>query len=275
MGTLCHDGLAFSYTDAGSGPPFVFQHGLGGDARQPASQAPGGCRLITLECRGHGGTPLGPEESLGFETFARDLEALLNWLGLPRVVLGGVSMGAGVALALAWLRPERVSALVLVRPAWIDRRRPRNLGVYTEIASLLGAHGPEAGKTLFEHHSVAYRRARQRSPALAGSLTAQFDRPHARERCRVLERLPADRPIGPDADWSRLDMPALVIGARGDDVHPYRIATALQERLPRAEVHEAPSKDHGDAEHRQAIAAAIGSFLARIGRAVPAPTGHR
>jgi len=273
MPTLHHDGLAFAYTDAGTGTPFVFQHGLGGDQSQPASQAPGECRLITLECRGHGGTPLGPEEKLGFEPFARDLEALLDWLRLTRVVLGGISMGAGVALTLARLQPERVSALVLVRPAWIDRRCPLNLSVYTEIASLLDEHGAEDGKKLFELRSAAYRRAMALSPALAGSLAAQFDRTDARERSRVLKRLPADRPIAPDADWSRLDMPALVIATRGDDVHPFRMATALRRRLPRAQLREIPSKDCGDTEHRQAVADAIGNFLTRLDQPVPACTG--
>lgn len=72
--------LRFAYRDAGSGPAFVFQHGLGADAGQPASLAPRGYRLITLECRGHGGTSLGPPDELGFETLARDLDTLLDEL---------------------------------------------------------------------------------------------------------------------------------------------------------------------------------------------------
>jgi pimeloyl-ACP methyl ester carboxylesterase len=53
------DGLAFHYLDEGdpSGRPFVFQHGLGGDVSQPASvfSPPPGIRLLSLDCRGHGG----------------------------------------------------------------------------------------------------------------------------------------------------------------------------------------------------------------------------
>lgn len=179
--------LRFAYRDAGSGPAFVFQHGLGADAGQPASLAPRGYRLITLECRGHGGTSLGPPDELGFETLARDLDTLLDELRLSRVVLGGVSMGAGVALTLARLRPHRARALVLVRPAWLDRARPPNLQVFPEIAALLRRHGPVRGKEIFMAESHAYRHAHAVSPALARSLAGQFDRPHAGERAAVLE----------------------------------------------------------------------------------------
>ena len=264
MPFLTHDGVRLSYADAGAdaGEPFVFQHGLGGDAAQPASQAPAGRRLITLECRGHGASELGPERALRFETFARDLDALLGALDLRRVVVGGISMGAGVALALARLFPARVRALVLVRPAWVDRAWPRNLHAFAEIAALLREHGPHEGKARFVAESREYRRIAAISPAAAQSLLGQFDRPLARERAALLEELPADRPIGPADDWSVLSMPALVIGARGDGVHPYHCAVALSERLPSATLCEVPAKERGDAAHRRAVATAIERLLA-------------
>jgi pimeloyl-ACP methyl ester carboxylesterase len=264
MAVLERDGLRLAYADAGpsAGPPFVFQHGLGGDAAQPAAQAPTGRRLITLECRGHGASELGPEEALGFGTFARDLAALLDALQLQRVDVGGISMGAGVALTLARLFPERVRTLVLVRPAWVDRAWPRHLHVFAEIAALLREHGAREGKARFAAESAEYRRLAAASPAAARSLLGQFDRPGARERAAVLERLPADRPIGPAGDWSALPMGALVIGARQDGIHPFNCAVALSERLPSATLREVPSKERGDAAHRRAVATAIERLLA-------------
>jgi len=269
MPTLLHDGLPLSYRDTGSGPPFVFQHGLGGDAAQPASQAPAGCRLITLECRGHAATPLGPEEALGFQTFARDLDALLDELRLGPVALGGISMGAGVALALARLRPERVRALILVRPAWLDRPHPPNLYVYEEIAALLRRHGPQTGKQRFVADS-AYRRARQRSPSLTSSLTSQFDRPHAREHAAVLERLPADRPLGPPDEWSALSVPSLAIGAREDPAHPLqlrrRAAAAPATRTAARGATEGPRRRRpspGGGRHHRSIPVSCGFSSAR------------
>jgi pimeloyl-ACP methyl ester carboxylesterase len=268
MASFEHDRVRFSYADMGSGIPFAFQHGLGGDATQPASQAPAGVRLITLECRGHGHTePLGPEEQLSFDTFARDLAALLDHLELDKVVLGGISMGAGVALALAQLQPSRAHALVLVRPAWTDQRWPRNLHVYREIAALLRDHGPAVGKDVFLAESKTYKRIRAQSPANAASLVAQFDRLHAQEHAAVLERLPADRPIGPAESWSELSMPALVLGAREDPAHPFESAVTLQQLLPDAVLQEIPPKEPEGRAQQQAVAVAIEDFLAEVAAA--------
>jgi len=268
MASFDHDGLRFSYTDTGSGPPFVFQHGLGGEAGQPAAQAPAGVRLITLECRGHGQThPMGPVDALGFDTFARDLDALLDRLELDAVVLGGISMGAGVALALAHLRPRRARALVLVRPAWTDHGSPGHLRVFAEIAQLLHQHPPQLAKDIFRSHSLAYRHIRSWGPAAGASLLAQFDRPQARQFAAVLERLPADRPLAPSTPWAELAMPALVLGARHDPVHPFEYAVALQQALPNASLREVPPKLADDRAQRAGVARAIEAFLADLSSA--------
>jgi hypothetical protein len=113
--------------------------------------------------------------------------------------------------------------------------------------------------------SPAYRHARAISPALARSLVAQFERPCARERAAVLERLVADRPLHP-FDWPLLSMPALVIGARHDSVHPFSCAHTVAQRLPAAVLREVPPKDSGEAAHRAAVAEAIGGFLDAVPR---------
>ncbi len=94
------DGLAFHYLDEGdpSGRPFVFQHGLGGDVSQPAGvfPPPSGIRLLSLDCRGHGGTrPLGPADKLCFSSFADDVAALMDRLGLERAWSGASPWAPG------------------------------------------------------------------------------------------------------------------------------------------------------------------------------------
>jgi pimeloyl-ACP methyl ester carboxylesterase len=266
---LDHDGIRFAYADRGAGPAMVLQHGLGGDAEQPAGLYAFAGRQLVLECRGHGATqPLGPEAALSFGTFAADLRALLARLGIGDLILGGISMGAGVALRFALEEPGRVRALVLVRPAWLDRPHPPNLAIFPEIAALLRTSATtEARERLLR--SPRYAAIGAVSATTAASAVAQLDRPFARERAAVLERLPADAPIG--ADLSPLTMPALVVGNPRDPVHPLELAAELAARVPAARLAVVAPKEDGEERHRREVGAAIdallGSLDQRAGRA--------
>ena len=120
MPNLARDGIQFHYRDEGTGLPFIFQHGLGADVTQPFGlfQPPPGIRLIAFDVRGHGQTqPLGDAEKLCFQAFGEDLFALMNHLRIERAIMGGISMGAALALHFTLRWPERVAGLVLSRPA--------------------------------------------------------------------------------------------------------------------------------------------------------------
>lgn len=266
-----HDGLRFAYTDRGSGSPLVLQHGLGGDAAQPGSLYTGTRRQITLESRGHGDTePLGPEEALGFRTFAADLRALLDHLDVAEAVVGGVSMGAGVALRFALEQPGRVRALVLIRPAWLDKPSPPNLAIFPEIASLLRTRTLARARAELRA-SPRLTALREVSRAAAESALRQLDRPGARERAAVLERLPMDVPFAPNSDLSVLTMPTLVIGSRQDPVHPLESAVALTGRLPAARLAVVASKDEGEDRHRAEVLAALDELLESLEARQPEP----
>lgn len=270
--TFPHDGLAFCYLDEGSGAPFVFQHGLGGDAAQPRALWSGKGRLVCLECRGHGRTtPLGPTADLSFATFARDLAALLDALGLRQVALGGVSMGAGVAVRLAYEQPGRVRALALIRPAWYDAPSPPNLAAYPVIAGLLLSEGPERGRAALQRSAV-YRRVERESRVTAESLLAQFTRPGAVARSPLLERLPADRPLSEPAPWPQLATPTLVVGTERDPVHPAACADAWARALPNATLRMVTPKAVDEERHAREVTAAVDTFLASPDVAAPGAT---
>jgi len=262
-------GLAFNYLDEGdpSGRPFVFQHGLGGDVSQPAGifPPPSGVRLLSLDCRGHGKTyPLGSARKLSFSSFADDVAALMDYLGLQRAVVGGISMGAGVALNLALRYPQRVTGLVLSRPAWLDSPSPENLEAYPMIARLLREHGAKLGRKLFES-TEEYAELERAAPGAGRSLAStQFGRPLAREYAPVLESLAGDAPSGDRARWRELRVPALVLASWQDPTHPHGYAEILARELPSARLEKLTPKAEDEGRHEQDAQAAITRFLDRV-----------
>jgi pimeloyl-ACP methyl ester carboxylesterase len=138
------NGITFHYADDNVDRlPFVFQHGLGADISQPMSffgeDRP--FRLISMDCRGHGKTvPLGDPKFLRFNSLTDDITNLLDYLNLSKVVIGGISMGAGVALNFAVRYPDRTRALILSRASWLAEPSPPNLAVFPKIAGLIREH---------------------------------------------------------------------------------------------------------------------------------------
>ena len=108
-------GIGLAYEASGAGSPVVLLHGFPFNRtlwREQVATLKERCRVITPDLRGHGETSA-TREPATMEEMAGDIAALLDELGIARVVLGGLSMGGYVALAFTRLFPERVRALVL------------------------------------------------------------------------------------------------------------------------------------------------------------------
>jgi pimeloyl-ACP methyl ester carboxylesterase len=109
------DGLTIQYEAAGSGEPaLVFVHGWSCDRtywRPQIEHFAKSRRVVTLDLGGHGASSLGRKDWT-MEAFAGDVRAVVEGLGLKRVVLVGHSMGGPVSLEAARMMPDRVAAVV-------------------------------------------------------------------------------------------------------------------------------------------------------------------
>jgi pimeloyl-ACP methyl ester carboxylesterase len=258
-----HDGIRFHYRESGSGIPFVFQHGLGADASQPFElvEPPRGFRLLTFECRGHGETrPLGPEEKISVEQFTDDLKAFLDRLHIEQAIIGGISMGAAIALRFALEYPERTLGLVLSRAAWLDERRSDNLRVFSTLAEFIRKYGAEEGARQYQT-TEAYREVLKASPDGAASLLAQFAHPRAEETVAKLERIPGYVPRHKRDDWKRIRVPTLVLANQQDPVHPFDFGQTLAEIIPRARLIELTPKSVSKEKHEADVQRAVTTFL--------------
>lgn len=101
------------YEIAGSGPAVALLHFGLGDSRFWDAQFPVFAERYTVvryDYRGFGKSSMPPGEY----TQRGDLAALLDHLGIGKVALVGVSMGAGLTIDYALEHPDRVTALVAV-----------------------------------------------------------------------------------------------------------------------------------------------------------------
>ncbi len=116
MPSISLGGRSYFYEDAGAGTPLLLLHGFPFDSRSYAPQLarpPRGFRLIVPDHRGFGRSDFVPGVAT-MDDMAEDALALLDALQIQTAVVGGVSMGGYVAIALTRLDPGRVSGLLLI-----------------------------------------------------------------------------------------------------------------------------------------------------------------
>jgi pimeloyl-ACP methyl ester carboxylesterase len=265
-------GVTFHYIDVGHGTPFVFQHGIGGDVRQPrgAFTPPPGVRLISFDARAHGQTiPLGDPAALTFDTFGDDLVALLDWLGIPDAIVGGISMGAAIALNVAVRYPRRVAALVMSRPAWVDGpMSDAALTIFDRVVQILrelGASDRDAALRRLELDDTYAGLARD-FPDPAQSVRGQIVEPRAVEALARLERLPRDRPIEHLRDAAAIRVPTLVLAHDRDPIHPLQFGLDLARTIDGARLVRLTPKSVDRRVHAVEVQRALTAVLHAVRR---------
>jgi len=251
--------------ETGAGPDFVFQHGLLGDAAQPAEMFPVGApfRMLTVECRGHGKSEAGDHAVFSIATFADDVGEVIEARGSAPVIIGGISMGAAIALRLAVTRPDLVRALVIARPAWMTDAAPPNMRAYAEVGELLARLPPAEARKRFERSDTAAW-LRSEGPENLASLLGFFAREPAAVTSALLTRIAADGPGIAASDLSALRVPALVIGQPRDPLHPLSYAEQIAKMLPGALFERVVSKAEGRQGHATEFRNALRRFLTSL-----------
>ena len=257
-----HD-LVLRVRDAGGpGLPVVFQHGLCGDIHQPHEVFPHSerFRLITVECRGHGESTAGDPSQFAIATFAEDILAYVKSQNFERFVVGGISMGAAIALRIACANPHATAGLIVARPAWGVGNAPVNMRANALVGMLLAEFGPVRGLEIFEASSTAKNFA-QTAPDNLTSLRGFFIREPLEVTAELLQRISADGPGISATEIAGLAVPTLVIGHGRDSVHPLALAQDLAALLPKSRLCEITPKAESKSRHVSEFASALNNFL--------------
>ncbi len=237
--TVERAGVTLAGEAVGEGAPIVLLHGLTASRRYVVHGSRvlerGGYRRIIYDARGHGDSePAGPGEGYSYAELAADLGAVIQRItGARRCVLAGHSMGAHTLTALALAEPDRVAALVAIGPAFVGVPIAEEaLAYWDELADGLAGGGVEGFIEAYDHgleprwRETLLRIARERLGAHR----------HLEAVARALREVPRSRPFESLAELELLDLPALVVASHddADPGHPYAVAEAWGERLPRA-----------------------------------------
>jgi len=268
MPTFHRDGLNFYFEEHGSGIPLIFSHGLSGNADQ-AKELVGdvpGFRVIFYDNRGHGktGDP-GNIANLHFQTMADDVLALMNHLSIDKAVVGGVSMGAGIALAFCLAHPSRTLAAVLTRPAWLNHPEPPNLAMFPAIAAMIQEAGIEKARQLFEQSDI-YAEWRKSYPPATTMIDGFFTGRTLEAIVATYQAIPCSVPYRSRVELQGITAPLLVLGNRRDPIHPFEYAEAWAAAIPNAQLKEFPSKADGLEQHTVAFRKDLREFLRTIQR---------
>ena len=139
VGTENETPIEIHYEDHGSGDPVVLIHGypLNGNSweRQERELLANGHRVISYDRRGFGRSSQ-PTVGYDYDTFAADLNALLEHLDLSDIVLVGFSMGSGeVTRYLGTYGSARVrkAALLGAIPPYLRKTEDNPEGVDGEV----------------------------------------------------------------------------------------------------------------------------------------------
>jgi pimeloyl-ACP methyl ester carboxylesterase len=249
----------------GQGPGIVLAHGFGGSARNWRPQLRtlrARYRVAVYDARGHArseapGEPAAYREAALVEDLGRAAAAT----GDARPVVGGLSMGAAVALRYALAQPGRVRALVLASPP-AGPGSERGVAAHAlAFADAIEREGLEAAGARF-----VWGRDSGLDPAGAALVRQGFleHAPHALAHT-LREFLAKLEPVEALAvRLAGLALPVLLIaGAR--DAASLPVCRALAKALPDAELRVIPDAGHVvNLAAPAAFDATLLDFLARV-----------
>lgn len=260
------------YIETGTGPAVVLLHAFPVDSalwaaqRRPLGQA--GLRVITPDLPGFGGSGV-PEADPSLDVMADEVAGLLDGLGIERAIVGGLSMGGYVAMAMLRRHPQRLAGVVLA-----DTKG--------------GADGPEAIATRLgmADRVEAAGRASIIADAMLPNLLGETTRAERPDVVTAVRRwIGAQRATGvawaqramaarPDSmpDIAAFGRPVLVLYGEEDTISPAAEAAALAEAARSGgsptEVVEIPASGHLTAvENPQAVNRALAAWLPRTATA--------
>lgn len=246
--------------ETSSGVPLVLSNSLGTDLSLWDAQLNAFSDRSSVwryDTRGHGQSDA-PADEYSLDRLGRDLLAIVDATGAPRVDLCGVSIGGLTALWVAIHARERVHRLILANTA----ARIGNVDLWTERMRTARAAGlrPLADAAMDRWFTEDFR---QREPARVSRFRAAFERTNVDGYigCCAALRDADLRPL-----LRRVVCPTLVITGRHDPATPPADGQWLAGEIPAAQLVALNAAHLSNVERSEDFNAAMRDFLSAGGR---------
>jgi len=270
MGTVRHvrvAGRETRYLEVGEGAPILLVHGWIGSAENFHKWIPaleGRRKMIIPDLPGFGETPaLTGEHSIA--AMAAFLEAFAAAVDLQMYDLGGLCLGATVALELAGRDPQRIRQLVLHTPIYSRRALSASFKLQTALATNRLIFGAASALSRSRRVSDLYKRSFVEGPNVDPYDAHVNFVNQVRATPRAAREWLGDAMRQDYTQWLlEWEQPVLMVVAEDDSILDMRAMQRLTERMQTAEVVIVPEAGHGWTETLiKAQAAAISGFLSR------------
>jgi len=225
---------------AGEGPPIVLCHGITATRRSVVHGSRrlerDGHTVVIYDARGHGESdPAPPGQGYGYPELIADLETVIaEEVGEGRFVLAGHSMGAHTAAGYALRHPNRLAGLVAIGPTYTGPIGAESTAYWDGLAAALEQDGVDGFVDYIDR--VQGIDPAWRDAVLRFTRERMLRHRHLDALAAALRQVPRSRPFETLEELSGLEVPTLVVASHdaADPGHPYDIAVAYAERLPRA-----------------------------------------
>lgn len=247
--------------DFGKGKPLIFQHGLAAQSQQIFKLLQDiDMRIICMDCPGHGQSRLADGVAPSFDWYTDLLIARLDELNIEQAIFGGLSMGSGIALNAALRYPDRVTGLILHRPAWLDKPFPENLMKLKDATIYMGR---ENGEQAFKD-TKPFKVLQSTLPAAADSVLGIFASTQQDSLARVIEAMVGDKPLSSLNQLSQISVPCLILGNEDDPLHPFEMAEIIYKRIEHSVLHKITSRYLHPLKHKEEVQIHIKEFIKTI-----------
>jgi pimeloyl-ACP methyl ester carboxylesterase len=259
-------GRKVRYLECGTGEPILLVHGWIGSAENFHKWLPaldGRRRMIIPDLPGFGETaPLAGEHSIA--NLAAFLEGFATAIGLELYDLGGLCLGATVALELARRDPQRVRQLVLHTPIYSRRAVSRSFRLQAAVFMNPVVYAVAAPVASNRRISDIYKRYFVEGADVdTYDATVNFEN-QVRANKRAAREWLRDALAQDYEEWLKSwEQPVLMVVASDDWILDHDAMQRLTEAMQTAEVVLVPDAGHGWTDALvKAQAAAISGFLA-------------